>query len=378
MTDQGPIEPPRFRMSREARYIGIALILLALGWVTSLLSAILLPFILGAAIAYFLDPVADRLEARKFSRGIATALILLVFLSGVTLLLLLLLPLLQDQILALVDRIPTIIQAVRAKAEPLLEQVQSRISQENLGKLQTAAGDYVGTAVKWAAEILKKLLSGGVAFFNLLSLIIITPVVAFYMLRDWDIMVAHVNELLPRDFAPKIREQAGLIDETIAGFVRGQSLVCLVLAVWYAGGLMLVGLDFGLLIGIGAGAISFIPYVGAALGFIVGVGLALLQFSDWLPVIMVAAVFIVGQTAESYYLSPKLVGERVGLHPVWLMFALMAGGALFGFTGVLLAVPVAAIIGVLLRFAIQNYRNSDLYHGHEDEDEESENRESGK
>lgn len=371
---QGPETDPavalsrRPRLSREVRLLVILAVVLALGWLTSLLSSILMPFLLGAAIAYFLDPLADRLEAAGFGRPLATCAILGAFFALAVLVVILLLPLLQDQILALAARVPAVIEGLRTKAGFLLESLQSRLGEAELQKISDAASGFAGTVVKWAADLLKRVLSGGLAVFNVLSLLVITPVVAFYMLRDWDHMVARVDELLPRDFAPVIRAQAAEMDRTLAAFLRGQSLVCLTLAIWYSLGLMVLGLDFGLLVGIGAGIISFIPYIGATVGLVTGVGLALHQFADVTQVVLVAAVFIVGQIAESYVLSPRMVGGRVGLHPVWLMFALMAGGALFGFTGVLLAVPVAALLGVLIRFTLSRYRDSALYHGHGDDD----------
>lgn len=208
--------------------------------------------------------------------------------------------------------------------------------------------------------------SGGLAVFNALSLVVIMPVVAFYLLRDWDRIVAHVDSLLPRDAADTVREQVREIDDRLSGFVRGQASVCLVLGTWYAVGLTIVGLDFGVLVGVGAGLISFVPYLGTALGLIAGLGLAIAQFDSWLPIGLVAAVFATGQILEGYVLTPRLVGERVGLHPVWVLFALMAGGALLGFTGVLLAVPAAAVIGVLVRFAIGRYLQSPLYRSRKD------------
>ena len=198
-------------------------------------------------------------------------------------------------------------------------------------------------------------MSGGLALFKLASLLIITPVVSFYLLRDWDRIIAHMNSLLPPGHASTIRGLTAEIDDTIAGFVRGQANVCLILGFYYGIALSLAGLESGLLVGFGAGLISFIPYVGASVGLVVGVAIAIAQFSDWLPVFLVAVIFIVGQVAESYVLTPKLVGDRVGLHPVWIIFALLAGGALFDFTGVLLAVPAAAVIGVLARFGQARY-----------------------
>jgi predicted PurR-regulated permease PerM len=193
---------------------------------------------------------------------------------------------------------------------------------------------------------------------------IVTPVVAFYMLLDWDRMVARIDGLVPRENLETVRELSRQIDTTIAGFIRGQGTLCLVLGVYYATGLTLTGLNFGLLIGLFAGAISFIPYIGSTLGFVIAIGLALVQFwPDYLWIGLVAAVFVTGQFLEGNILQPKLVGNRVGLHPVWLMFALFAFGLLFGFVGLLVAVPVSAAIGVLVRFAISRYLDSDLYHG---------------
>jgi predicted PurR-regulated permease PerM len=198
-------------------------------------------------------------------------------------------------------------------------------------------------------------------------MIIITPIVSFFMLLEWDNIIARADLLLPRKQAPTIRQQIRLIDQTISAFVRGQFSVCLVLIVWYSVTLSLIGLEAGLLIGLGAGLISFIPYVGAMAGIIVGVGIAIIQFDSMSPIAMVATIFLLGQIAESYVLTPRLVGDKVGLHDLWIIFALLAGGSLFGFVGVLLAIPTAAVIGVLIRFATAQYLKSPLYHGQPDD-----------
>ena len=335
----------------------------ALALLLHLLSGILLPFVVGVAIAYFVDPVADRLETWGCSRTLATCLIIAAFFVVVGGGLVLLFPLIQAQIVGLVSQIPDFIEGLRAYVEPYVNRLRADLKPEDLQRLQDAAETYAGTIIEWITALLAGLWSGGVAFLHLLSLLIITPVVAFYLVRDWDRIVAHVDSLLPVTAAPTIREQVGKIDSTISAFVRGQATVCLILAAYYAVALTLIGLPFGLLVGIGAGLISFIPYIGASVGLIVGLAIAYAHFDQWASIIGVAAVFLAGQTAESYVLTPKLVGDRVGLHPVWIMFALLAGGALFGFTGVLLAVPAAAVIGVLVRFAIVRYRDSDLYQG---------------
>ena len=238
--------------------------------------------------------------------------------------------------------------------------LNEHLSSGEMDNLRGATSN-AGNILSWLGGFLQDLWSGGLAFVNLLSLLIITPLVAFYLLRDWDKIVARFNLLIPRRSVKTFREQLSAIDDTIAAFVRGQASVCLVLGIFYSFGLTIVGLDFGLLVGLSTGLLAFIPYVGAALGLVVGTGLALSQFADWFPIITVIAIFFIGQTAESYVLTPKLVGARVGLHPIWVIFSLLAGGSLFGFTGVLLAVPVTAVIGVLVRFAIGRYLESPLY-----------------
>ena len=320
-----------------------------------LLSDVLLPFVAGMAVAYFLDPAADKVEKWGASRIIATVVILAAFFIVAIAGIVLLFPLIQAQIVGLAARIPQLVEAVRQQAEPLLAVLQANLTEEQIGELRQAAGNYAGDAIGWISGVLAGLVSGGLALFKLLSLIVITPVVSFYLLRDWDRIIAHMDSLLPSGQASTIRGIVTDIDDTIAGFVRGQASVCLVLGVYYGLALSLAGLESGLLVGLGAGLISFIPYIGASVGLIVGVSIAISQFSDWSPVFIVGGIFIAGQVAESYVLTPRLVGDRVGLHPVWIIFALLAGGALFDFTGVLLAVPAAAVIGVLTRFGQARY-----------------------
>lgn len=329
----------------------------------NVLSSVLLPFVAGMAVAYFLDPVADWLEEKKMSRALATSVILLGFfaiaLGGIVLLM----PVLQAQIAELARLIPAIIEAAHKYIQPQLADWREQLPPETLERIRTALGEFSGSGIKWLSKVIANVWSGGVAFLNLMSLILIAPIVAFYLLRDWDLITAKLDSWLPRPAAPTIREQLSKIDETIAGFVRGQASVCLTLSVFYGIGLTVAGLKSGLLVGLAAGFISFIPYLGASTGLIVGVGIAIFQYSEIAPILIVAGIFLVGQTLESYVLTPRLVGDRVGLHPVWIIFALLAGGAVFGFTGILLAVPVAAVIGVLVRFSIDKYLESPLYTG---------------
>ncbi len=205
------------------------------------------------------------------------------------------------------------------------------------------------------------MLSSGLAVVNLLSLLVVTPVVSFYLLRDWDRMVARIDTWLPRASADTIRAQMREADRTLSGFARGQALVCLILAALYGVGLSVVGLKSGFVVGVIIGAITFIPYVGTIGGAILSVGLAMLQFPDWISVAEVAGVFAIGHAIEGNLLQPLLVGDRVGLHPVWVIFALLAGGSLFGFIGLLLAIPVAAVIGVIVRYALSQYLAGPLY-----------------
>jgi predicted PurR-regulated permease PerM len=328
-----------------------------------LLRTILLPFVAGMAIAYFLDPACDRLERWKLSRTAATAVVTLIFALLVVIALLIIVPLLVDQFAQFITALPDLLNRAHDKLLPYYTTLQHRFDLPDLTELAALARDRMGSALVFIGQGVGNVARGGVAFANLLSLVFITPVVTFYLLRDWDRIVARVDALLPRHHAAVIRAQARNVDRTLAGFARGQATVCLVLAAYYATALALVGLPFGLVVGIAAGLLTFIPYLGAASGLVIGLGIAFVNFDGWSGPISVAIVFIIGQLIEGNFLTPKLVGDRVGLHPVWIIFALLAGGALFGFLGLLLAVPAAAAIGVLVRFAIARYLESPVYLG---------------
>ncbi|RAU21123.1 AI-2E family transporter [Paramagnetospirillum kuznetsovii] len=331
-----------------------------------LLRGVLLPFVAGMAIAYFLDPLADRLEKAGLSRILATTVITLVFFSLFGVLLFLLIPVLEQQVITFVQRLPSYVATLNERARPILLEFYSHLSAEEIEKLQNSVGAYAGTVAGWGLDLIKGVLTGGIAMLSILSLLFITPVVTFYLLRDWDRMVATIDGWLPRHRAELIRFELKEIDRTLAGFVRGQATVCITLAVFYGAGLTITGLDLGLMIGIGTGLGAFVPYVGMLIGLIASVGLAIAQGAEWHLLGGVAVVFAIGNMLEGNFLTPKLVGDRVGLHPVWIIFSLLAGGALFGFLGILLAVPVAAVIGVLTRFGLDSYLKSSLYHGGED------------
>lgn len=326
-----------------------------------LLRSILLPFVAGMAIAYLLDPLAKRLEKWGLSRVLATVAITMIFFFATVAVLFFLAPILQEQLFDFLQRVPGYMTQLVHRARPLWGVIRHYLSPADIAKLRASVGDYAGTVISWLASLIGTLLSGSLALVNLLSLIFITPMVTFYLLRDWAGMTRHIDALFPRRHAATIRQQLLEIDRILAGWVRGQAMVCLILGVIYGAGLSIVGLDLGLVVGLVAGILSFIPYLGTFTGLVVGIGLALAQSQDWTLAGEVAGVFIVGHLFEGNILAPRLVGDKIGLHPVWVIFALLAGGALFGFLGILLALPVAAVIGVLIRFGTQQYLHSTLY-----------------
>lgn len=351
------------------RQIGFWLIAaIVLGIFLYVFSDILLPFVAGMVLAYFLDPVADRLERAGLSRTAATLLILLAFILALTVALIILVPVLASQLSDFLRVLPDYLdrlQVLVTSFDP--EWLERRFSLET-GSLREGLNSLLASGVGLVSSVFQSIWSSGVALFSIAGLFVVTPVVAFYMLLDWDHMVATVDGWVPRDHLGTVRRIAADVNAATAGFVRGQGTLCLVLGIMYAVGLTLTGLNFGILIGLFAGLISFIPYVGSTVGLVLAVGVALVQFwPDWLMVVLVAGVFFVGQFIEGNILQPRLVGKSVGLHPVWLMFSLFAFGALFGFVGLLIAVPAAAAIAVLVRFGIARYLESPLYKGHHSE-----------
>lgn len=325
---------------------------------------ILLPFIAGFVLAYFLDPVADWLERRCLNRVLATMLILVAAVLVVVFIVLLVVPILGDQALKLAQDLPSLLKALLAKFDAWAPQVIKDMIARSGTDIQGSVGDIAGRAAVWIAAVISSIWSGGMALVNIFSLLIVTPIVAFYLLADWDNIVAKVDGWLPRDHVEEVRAIARDIDTALAGFIRGQGTVCLLLGVFYAVGLTLAGLKFGLAIGLGAGLLSFIPYIGALTGGVMAIGVGLVQFwPDWSSVLIIIAIFAAGQFIEGNFLSPKLVGGSIGLHPVWLMFALFAFSYVFGFVGLLLAVPMAAGAGVLVRYGLSRYLASRLYTG---------------
>lgn len=355
---------------------------LGLGFVALFLylfSGVLMPFVAGIALGYLLDPVAEKLERVGFNRLGAALFILAMSIIVIVLAVVLIGPVLGHQLSGFVENLPRIVLRLQTLVSEwstkLLESswggdiaAKLGLGSGNPGDLQKALADYAGEAAKWAGGFAKSLITGGAALIGLVSLLVVTPVVAFYILVDWSHMIDSVKSLVPPRYLPDVSAVARDVDRALAGFLRGQSLVCLFLGLWYGLGLTLIGLNYGFLIGISAGFLSFIPYVGSLSALVVAAIVALVQgWPDWTMLAMALGVVASGQFLEGNVLSPKLVGESVGLHPVWLMFALLASGSLFGFTGLIVAVPVAAALGVLLRYFFARYRQSPFYLGEDSE-----------
>lgn len=331
-----------------------------------MLGDILLPFVVGAAIAYFLNPLADRLSQTGIGRAPAAVLIILLFVLLLLAAIILLGPLVFDQLRQLAETLPADLRRLQVILDGWAQSVfgagYEEINKSFERGLSGLAESWTGS-MTWA---LKEVWSRGLALVNLLSLLLITPIVAFYLLADWPEVVDRVDRSLPRDHAPTIRRLAGEVNAAVSAFVRGQGTICLILAAIYSIGLSLIGVRYGLVIGLAVGAISFVPFVGWALGLAIAGAIAAAQaWPDFALLAKVAVLFAATSVLDTAVLSPKIVGPRVGLHPVWLIFAVLAFGSLMGLVGVLVAVPVAAAIAVLVRFAIGLYLESPIYRGHE-------------
>ena len=336
--------------------------LVLVGWLLYLLAPVLTPFLFAAALAYLGDPVVDRLEELKLSRTLAVVIVFLLMLTAGLMLLLILIPLLQDQVFALLRRVPDLINRLQTDLIPVLSR-QLGIDPASLdldAVRRTLAQNWrdIGNILGF---LLGKLGVSGQWLLGWLTYLLLVPVVTFYLLRDWDRLVEKLRVLIPRRYEPTVTRLTRECDAVLAEFLRGQLTVMLALALIYSIGLWLAGLESALLIGMGAGLVSFVPYLGPIVGIVVAGGVAFLQYHDILHPVYVAVVFGIGQTIEGMVLSPLLVGERIGLHPVAVIFAVLAGGQLFGFMGVLLALPAAAVITVLLRFAHTRYTDSGFY-----------------
>jgi len=336
-----------------------ALFIAVVYWV----KGILLPFIAGFLVAYAMTPAVRQFQKWGLSRTLGTSIMVVGFCIAIVTLLFIAVPFLQMELAQLARHVPQYGQRLWVVATPIIEDLSRYVGPSDIARLHETASGYMADVVTWGIKLIVSVLTSSLALANLISLVVITPIVAFYLLRDWNLMLVTVDGWLPRKQAPTIRKVIFDIHEAIGGFAKGQSTVCLILAIYYMFMLTVVNLDFSITVGFVIGIISFIPYVGAIMGFLLSIGIALAQFSDWWPVGMVAGVFAVGQTLEGYLLVPNLVGDRIGLHPVWVIFAVLAGGVIYGFVGILIALPVAAALGVLFRFGLEAYRKSPYYLG---------------
>jgi predicted PurR-regulated permease PerM len=328
-------------------------------WFLQSIKPILLPFVVGTMVAYLFDPLVDRLERLKFSRLCATATVTVTLFVSLTAIIMWLGPILYHQLAGVLASIPDLLREARAVLEhqgaPILEllgQVNGgEVKQEQLASQTLAA----------ASDLLKGLMVSGAAALNLASLLFITPIVCFYLLRDWDKMMTAIDRLLPRAYAVTIREQSRIIDTTLSGYLRGQVMVMVMLSIYYAVALSVIGIKFSLILALIAGLFIIIPYVGTLASTLLAVGIAYMQFGMEWPTIATLIIYLVGQILESQILTPQVIGERVGLHPLWMVFGMLAGAVLLGFAGVLLAVPITAVVGVLVRFVIGRYLESPFY-----------------
>lgn len=345
--------------SRRWQLLAIVAVIAYLFW---LLAPVMMPFAIAAMLAYLGDPLADRLERFGMGRTLAVSIVFIVLLLVVVGAVLLLIPLVSRQVENLITNLPHYGDWAQNTALPW---VQAKLHLDpntfDTDRLVAAIKAHIGSIGGVAGVVLGKLSRSSVGVAMWLTNLVLIPVVAFYLLRDWDRLVAYIDGVLPRSVQPTVAHLARESDTVLGAFVRGQLLVMLALGIFYGAGLGLVGLSVGPLIGMVAGLLSFVPYLGFIIGFVAAIVAALVQYGDWTHVLLVCGVFVIGQLLEGYVLVPKLVGDKIGLHPVAVIFAVLAGGYLFGFLGVLLALPAASVIMVLLRYLLERYRMSDLY-----------------
>jgi predicted PurR-regulated permease PerM len=353
------IRAPATRAQRIALLVSVAVV----AWLAlQLFASVLLPFVAAAGLAYILDPPTSRLTRLGVPRSLAALLLIVAMIAAALLFALLLYPVLVSQFGMLLGRVPQYASLLQHWAQQVISELQARFGTEVVDdKLRDLVSGQAGTMLSFIVTALTRVIGGGFAIFNVLTLVIVTPVVAFYLLRDWPGLIARVDGWLPRRYAGVLRAQAREVDRILSAWVRGQALCCVLLALYYAVALTAVGLDLGLIVGIAAGLLSFIPYVGSITGGVASIGLAFAQFPGWHGVAMVGGVLVLGHLLEGYLIYPRFLGDRVELPAVWVIFALFAGGAAFGFLGVMLAVPMAATIGVLCRFWLRRYLASALY-----------------
>ena len=340
------------------------IVTLAFFGVLYLFQGILMPFLTGLLVAYAMSPAVALLERHGFSRTVGTSIMIFSFFLLIALFLFIAIPFLQSELSQLASSIPQYGNRIIETMQPLLTELSLYIKPEDTERLRELASSYLVDALTWGIKLLVGILTSGLALATLLSLIVITPIVAFYFLRDWEKIIQAIDSWFPRPYEPILKQLFLEMNARIGGFAKGQALVCVFVGTYYIIALTLANLDFSVVVGLVIGVIAFIPYVGAILGFMLSMGIAFSQFSDWTSIGIIAGIFALGQTLEGYFLIPYFVGNRIGLHPVWVLFALLAGGILYGFLGILFALPIAAALGVLSRHILALYLKSPYYLGH--------------
>lgn len=348
-------------MIARNHFIFWSLAALAFAGFVFLFKSVLLPFVLGIAVAYLLNPLVNRLGKWGLNRGAAALFILSMFLVIAGGLLAILIPVLARELAEFAGDLPGYIDRLEQILTPYSDRLQALVDGGQEANIKELLTQNSAVGLDTANKLLIGVAAGGTALIGFISLVVIMPVVAYFMMKEWPKITDWVIDLMPRQHKPTIMDLFKQIDRKLSGFVRGQLSVAFILAVFYAVALTIAGLKYGFLIGFGAGMLSIIPMVGSAVGFVVGVIMAWMQTGEWSFVAIVAGIFIAGQVVEGNFLTPKLVGNSVGLHTLWVFFALMAGGALFGILGMFLAVPVAAVAGVLIAFGIARYKASPYY-----------------
>jgi predicted PurR-regulated permease PerM len=349
------------RLGRQGTF-WLLMIAVILGFLY-LVRGVLLPFVMAMGVAYFFDPLVRRLQRNGLPRWLSGMIVLLTFIVIFVGAAFLVVPVLEQQVDQLINAAPGLIQSIKTVFLPQIGAYAAKFGFADQQQLSTLTENSLGKLTAVIGGVTAGVLHGGLALLDLLSLLLVTPVVAFYMLRDWDRVISDIDACLPRHHKAQLEQLFHQIDRTLSGFIRGQALVCLIQATYYAVALSIAGLDFSALVGIATGILTFIPYLGATIGLITGIIIAIAQWHDSVHVAIIVAVFAFGQIMEANLITPKLVGDRIDLHPAWVIFAVLAGGAMFGFIGILIAVPVAAVIGVLIRFGVGLYLNSRLYKG---------------
>ena len=342
-------------------WVAFTFVVILLIW---LFRPILLPFVIGIALAYVLNPVVNLVQRTGIGRAWSTTVVLLSVLGLIIGIFVIITPLVAAQVVGLASRLPGYIADLQTLIRSLAPQLNEWLGAERAAQLEASLAQFLGSSVEFLGNLTAQVAQSGLTVLNTIAVLILTPVVAFYVLLDWEGMVKGIDDLLPREHRREIRQVLDQIDRSIAGVFRGQGSVILTLCIYYATALTLTGLNFGLVIGLMTGLFSFIPFFGFLTGFVLSMGIALVQFSpNWWLVVIVFAVYMIGQFLEGNVLYPRLVGQSININPVWLMFALFAFGLLFGFVGLILAVPLSAITATLTRYAVSRYKQSALYSG---------------